>query len=38
MTVSDIWLLAKKILVGILVALIPFIILLSGLWLIQQLL
>ncbi|HEY9006766.1 hypothetical protein [Ohtaekwangia sp.] len=38
MTFSDVTLLVKKILVGILVTLVPFIILFGGLWLTQKLL
>ncbi|SKC83876.1 hypothetical protein SAMN05660236_4577 [Ohtaekwangia koreensis] len=38
MTLSDVTTLAKKILVGILVTLVPFIILFGGLWLTQKLL
>jgi hypothetical protein len=38
MTFPDVTLLLKKILVGILVTLIPFIILFGGLWLTQKLL
>jgi hypothetical protein len=37
MTWSDIWLLAKKILVGIAITLVPLVILAAGLWLTQRL-
>ena len=38
MTVSDVSLIGKKILVGIVVTIIPFIIIVGGLWLTQRLL
>lgn len=38
MTLSDVTLLLKKIVVGIIVTLIPFLILFGGLWLTQKLL
>jgi hypothetical protein len=38
MTLSDITLLVKKILIGIMVTLVPFFILFGGLWLTQKLL
>jgi len=38
MTLSDVTLLLKKILVGIIVTLVPFFILFGGLWLTQKLL
>jgi hypothetical protein len=38
MTLSDVTLLAKKILVGIAVTLVPFVIIVGGLWLTQKLL
>ncbi|WP_255534566.1 hypothetical protein [Chryseolinea lacunae] len=38
MTLSDTRLLGKKILVGILVTLVPFLILFGGLWLLQTVL
>lgn len=38
MTVSDVKLLGKKILVGIIVTLVPFVIIFGGLWLTQKLL
>lgn len=38
MTQNDIKLLAKKILVGIIITLIPFLILFGGLWITKQLL
>jgi len=38
MTLSDITLIGKKILVGIIVTVIPFIIIVGGLWLTQHLL
>ena len=38
MTLSDITLIGKKILVGIIVTVIPFIVIVGGLWLTQHLL
>jgi uncharacterized protein YneF (UPF0154 family) len=38
MTVSDVTILGKKILVGIIVTLVPFIIIFGGLWLTRRLL
>ena len=38
MTLSDVTLIGKKILVGIIVTVIPFIIIVGGLWLTQHLL
>ncbi|SHF28464.1 hypothetical protein [Pedobacter caeni] len=38
MTISDLQLIGKKIAVGIVVATVPLIILLGGLWLIQKIL
>ncbi|MDB4921518.1 hypothetical protein [Mucilaginibacter sp.] len=38
MTVSDVTILGKKILVGIIVTLVPFIIIFGGLWLTRKLL
>jgi hypothetical protein len=38
MTVSDVAILGKKILVGIIVTLVPFIIIFGGLWLTKRLL
>jgi len=38
MTLSDVTLLGKKILVGIAVTLVPFIVIVGGLWLTQKLL
>ncbi|HMG10341.1 MAG TPA: hypothetical protein VK609_17630 [Mucilaginibacter sp.] len=38
MTINDVSLLGKKILVGVIVTLIPFIIIFGGLWLTQKLL
>ena len=38
MTLSDVSLIGKKILVGIIVTLVPFIIIVGGLWLTQKLL
>ena len=38
MTLSDVTILAKKVLVGIIVTTIPFIIIFGGLWLTQKLL
>ncbi|MFI5138620.1 MAG: hypothetical protein ACHQIM_12410 [Sphingobacteriales bacterium] len=38
MTLSDVTLIEKKILVGIVVTLVPFIIIFGGLWLTQKLL
>jgi len=38
MTVSDVTILGKKILVGIIVTMVPFIIIFGGLWLTRQLL
>ena len=38
MTLSDVSLIGKKILVGIIVTIIPFIIIVGGLWLTQHLL
>jgi hypothetical protein len=38
MTISDVQLIGKKIAVGIVVATVPLVILLGGLWLIQQIL
>lgn len=38
MTLSDVALLGKKILVGIAVTLVPFIVIVGGLWLTQKLL
>lgn len=36
MTFNDITLLAKKILIGIVVTIVPFLILFGGLWLVQN--
>jgi uncharacterized membrane protein len=38
MTINDVSLLGKKILVGVIVTLIPFVIIFGGLWLTQKLL
>ncbi len=38
MTLSDVTLLGKKVLVGIAVTLVPFIVIVGGLWLTQKLL
>jgi len=38
MTISDVQLIGKKIAVGIVVATVPLVILLGGLWLIQKIL
>lgn len=38
MTLSDLSLLGKKILVGVIVTLVPFVIIVGGLWLTQSLL
>ena len=38
MTLSDVTLIGKKILVGIIVTVVPFIIIVGGLWLTQRLL
>ncbi|WP_183556765.1 hypothetical protein [Mucilaginibacter sp. SP1R1] len=38
MTINDVSLLGKKVLVGIIVTLIPFVIIFGGLWLTQKLL
>lgn len=38
MTISDVQLIGKKIAVGIVVATVPLVILLGGLWLIQEIL
>lgn len=38
MTINDVSLLGKKVLVGVIVTLIPFIIIFGGLWLTQKLL
>ncbi|WP_162836332.1 hypothetical protein [Pedobacter lusitanus] len=38
MTISDLQLIGKKIVVGIIVATVPLVILLGGLWLIQKVL
>jgi hypothetical protein len=38
MTINDVSLLGKKVLVGVIVTLIPFIIIFGGLWLTQRLL
>lgn len=38
MTINDVSLLGKKVLVGVIITLIPFIIIFGGLWLTQKLL